>query len=158
MSGWLTSLVRLMSPSVTAAMKAIPDDSPSRPSMKLMLLIIPTIQKTVKRDRERPSNRIRPAAERVRDELDVDPEGDREQPEAELADELPARAEVEEVVEGADRRGQRAAQQEGRELASVGSGTRSRSELGVQLEEDARPRRGTPSRRRCRRRAGSVTC
>ena len=43
-----------MSPSVTAAMNAIPDDRPSSPSMKLMLLIIPTIQKTVKPGRERP--------------------------------------------------------------------------------------------------------
>ena len=34
-------------PSVTAAMNATPDDRPSRPSIQLMLLIIPTIQKTV---------------------------------------------------------------------------------------------------------------
>ena len=46
-------VVRLSTPSVTAAMSAIPVDSPSRPSMKLMLLIIPTIQTTVKADRER---------------------------------------------------------------------------------------------------------
>ncbi len=48
MSGWATTwVVRLMIPSVTAAMKAIPDDRPSRPSIQLMLLIIPTIQKIV---------------------------------------------------------------------------------------------------------------
>ena len=34
-------------PSVTAAMNATPDDRPSRPSIQLMLLIIPTIQKIV---------------------------------------------------------------------------------------------------------------
>ena len=43
-----TWVVRLMIPSVTAAMKATPDDSPSRPSIQLMLLIIPTIQKMVR--------------------------------------------------------------------------------------------------------------
>ncbi len=48
MSGWPTRVVRLMSPRVTAAMNAIPDDRPSRPSIQLMLLIIPTIQKIVK--------------------------------------------------------------------------------------------------------------
>ena len=48
MSGWATTwVVRLMIPSVTAAMKATPDDRPSRPSIQLMLLIIPTIQKMV---------------------------------------------------------------------------------------------------------------
>ena len=36
-----------MIPSVTAAMNATPVDRPSRPSIQLMLLIIPTIQKTV---------------------------------------------------------------------------------------------------------------
>ncbi len=41
-------------PSVTAAIKATPDDSPSRPSIQLMLLIIPTIQKIVSAGRDRP--------------------------------------------------------------------------------------------------------
>ena len=48
MSGWLTWVVRLMTPRVTAAMSATPVDSPSSPSIQLMLLIIPTIQNTVK--------------------------------------------------------------------------------------------------------------
>ena len=43
----VTWVVRLMMPSVTAAMNATPDDRPSSPSIQLMLLIIPTIQKTV---------------------------------------------------------------------------------------------------------------
>ena len=47
MSGWLTCVVRLIRPSVTAAMRATPLDRPSRPSIQLMLLIIPTIQNTV---------------------------------------------------------------------------------------------------------------
>ena len=36
-----------MSPSVTAAMSDTPVERPSSPSMKLMLLIIPTIQTAV---------------------------------------------------------------------------------------------------------------
>src|SRR5664279_1256668 len=39
--------VRLMMPRVRAAINAMPDESPSRPSMKLMLLIMPTIQRKV---------------------------------------------------------------------------------------------------------------
>ena len=39
-------------------MKAIPDERPSSPSMKLMLLIIPTIQKTVNATATAPSKTI----------------------------------------------------------------------------------------------------
>ena len=60
-----------------------------------------------------------PIAERVRDEPDVDPEGDREQRQADLASQLPARAQVQQVVEGADDGGQRAAEQERGELARL---------------------------------------
>ena len=52
------------------------------------------------------------AAERVRDERDADPEGDREDAEDDLAGELPARPEVEEVVDRAERRGRRPADQQ----------------------------------------------
>ena len=45
-------------PSVTAAMNAIPDDSPSRPSIQLMLLIIPTIQKIVRPAATGPAKRM----------------------------------------------------------------------------------------------------
>ena len=48
MNGWPTWVVRQISPRVSAAIRAIPVDRPSSPSMKLMLLIIPTIQSTVK--------------------------------------------------------------------------------------------------------------
>src|SRR3954462_14797925 len=47
-SGWPTWVVRLITPNVTAAMNDTPDESPSRPSIQLILLIIPTIQKIVK--------------------------------------------------------------------------------------------------------------
>ena len=47
MNGWFVAVVSEIRPSVTAAISAMPDDSPSRPSMKLMLLIIPTIQTIV---------------------------------------------------------------------------------------------------------------
>src|SRR5450759_1396967 len=45
-AGWSIGLVRLIVPSVRAAIRATPDESPSSPSMKLMLLIIPRIQST----------------------------------------------------------------------------------------------------------------
>ncbi len=51
MNGWPTgptAVVRLISPRVNAAISEMPVDSPSSPSMKLMLLIIPTIQTTLK--------------------------------------------------------------------------------------------------------------
>ena len=47
MNGWFVAVVSEIRPSVTAAISAMPDDRPSRPSMKLMLLIIPTIQTIV---------------------------------------------------------------------------------------------------------------
>ena len=43
MNGWATTVVSEIRPRVAAAISAMPDDSPSRPSMKLMLLIMPTI-------------------------------------------------------------------------------------------------------------------
>ena len=58
-------------PRVTAAMKATPDDSPSRPSIQLMLLIIPTIQKIVRPGRDRPGEADHARAERVGDEVDA---------------------------------------------------------------------------------------
>ena len=47
MNGWSMAVVSEIRPRVTAAISAMPDDRPSRPSMKLMLLIIPTIQTSV---------------------------------------------------------------------------------------------------------------
>ena len=96
-------------------------------------------------------------AEGVRDEPDVDPEDHRDQAEADLTGQLPACAEIEQVIEGADRRGQGAAQQERRELALPERHEQSQ-ELGVQLQEDHDHHAGTPSRPRCRRLAGSATC
>ena len=98
------AVVRLMSPRVDAAMSAIPDDSPSSPSMKLMLLIIPTIQ-TMVNATANASRGDQAGPERVGDEVDRDPEGDRHERDSELADELPAGPDLEDVVEEADRRG-----------------------------------------------------
>ena len=67
MSGWLTWVVRLRIPSVTAAMSATPVLSPSSPSIQLMLLIIPTIQNTVKPTEKTGENRRRQVGERVVD-------------------------------------------------------------------------------------------
>ena len=114
MSGWPTWVDRLISPRVTAAMSATPDDRPSSPSIQLMLLIMPTIQKIVKPGREAPSKRIDAAAERVVDEVDHDPERDRPAGQDELAGELPASAQVEQVVGGAEGGRDRAAEQQRR--------------------------------------------
>ncbi len=55
--------------------------------MKLMLLIIPTIQKTVRTDRDRVAEkRITPGAERIGDEVDREAEGDANEREPELAE------------------------------------------------------------------------
>ena len=54
-SGWPTWVERLMSPSVTAAMSATPDDRPSSPSIKLMLLIMPDDPEDREPGRERPA-------------------------------------------------------------------------------------------------------
>ena len=77
MSGWLTRVERLISPRVTAAMIATPVDSPSRPSIQLMLLIIPTIQKIVNPMAIGGAKRDDPGPERVVDDVDLDAEGDR---------------------------------------------------------------------------------
>ena len=47
MNGWAMVAVSEIRPSVSAAMRAMPDERPSRPSMKLMLLIMPTIHSIV---------------------------------------------------------------------------------------------------------------
>ena len=60
MNGCETVTVSEIRPRVSAAMRAMPDDSPSRPSMKLMLLIIPTIHSIVNPVANGPSSRIVP--------------------------------------------------------------------------------------------------
>ncbi len=47
MNGCPIVAVSEINPRVAAAIRAMPEDSPSSPSMKLMLLIIPTIQTIV---------------------------------------------------------------------------------------------------------------
>ncbi len=85
----------------------IPLERPSSPSIQLMLLIIPTIQKIVNPIANAPSKRMHAAAERIRDEVDGDAERDGEDRERELAEELPAGAQVEQVVDRAEDRGKR---------------------------------------------------
>ena len=46
-AGWSMADPREIRPSVTAAIRATPVESPSSPSIQLMLLIMPAIQKTV---------------------------------------------------------------------------------------------------------------
>ena len=108
MSGWLTWVVRLMTPSMTAAISATPHDSPSSPSIKLMLLIIPTIQKIGEPDRERRLNRITPSPNGLLTMTMPIPSATADhRQEAHLAAQLPAGAEVEQVVHGTDDRGRR---------------------------------------------------
>ena len=71
------STVRLIRPRVNAAIRPIPLDRPSRPSIQLMLLIMPTIQKIVKATPHAPSSVDLARPERVGDRVDRDPEQDR---------------------------------------------------------------------------------
>ena len=138
-NGWATPVVRLRIPSVSAAMSAIPVDSPSRPSMKLMLLIIPTTQTTVNADGERRPERDRcPGPNGLLDGLDPDAEGDGHAGQGDLPQELPAGAEVEQVVDGTDERGQGAADEQREELAAGDrAGRRHRTDLLVEHDEPA---------------------
>ena len=94
---------RLITPRVTAAIRAMPVESPSRPSMKLMLLIMPTIQSSVA-TAATASEMWRVALERQRivDAGDDHSKGEGEAGQQELAQELPAGAELEPVVEEAE--------------------------------------------------------
>ena len=60
-------------PSVIAAITPIPDESPSSPSMKLMLLTTPMIQMTVKAADQTPSSGDLPRPERVVHRAHLDP-------------------------------------------------------------------------------------
>ena len=84
--------------------------------MKLMLLIIPAIHRTLNPIANGPSSWSDWPPERVRDEVDAVAEDDREQGQPELAGELPARPQVQGVVDHAERRRERAAEQQADEL------------------------------------------
>ena len=81
--------------------------------------------------------------------------------EADLADELPARAEVEEVVDGAERRGRRAADQQRGQLARQRRAQRlieperPSQPTSSSRDEDQRDREERRRDRDARRRAGS---
>ena len=96
-----------MTPSVVTAISAMPASRPSRPSTKLTLLSMPTIHSVVaaiaasvadvaaiEHERRRPSGLGRRSMRMPRDERDAG--------EHELADELPARAQLQPIVEVAD--------------------------------------------------------
>ena len=156
MSGWLTWVVRLMSPRVTAAMSAIPVDSPSSPSIQLMLLIIPTIQKTVKPTEKGSLKRMTPSPNGLAMTLDADAEGD--------GAGARARAGPRAASGRAGRTGRRSRRgPPPRRRRGTGRGCRRRLQVsgighpaGPLVEQRrTRPRRaGTRPRRRGRRRAG----
>ena len=104
-------------PSVTAAMNATPVDRPSRPSIQLMLLIIPTIQKIVSPAATGPVvNRIGPPPSGIGDEIDADPQRDGSAGERHLAEQLVARTQIEQVVDGAEPGRDRPAEEQRRNL------------------------------------------
>ncbi len=154
-----TWVVRLMIPSVTAAMNAIPDESPSRPSIQLMLLIIPTIQKMVRPAATRPSKRMRSGPNGLATNVIETPRKTARQATAIWPSELEAGPQVEQVVDGTEAGGQRAAEQEGDRLGRVET-ERDRDEMRVLVEDQEEPgdQRGTRRRRRARRRAGRRSC
>ena len=73
MNGWATAVVSESSPRVAAAMSAIPDDSPSRPSMKLIELIMPTIHTIVNPTANTPSSGMLPGPNGLLTEVIVIP-------------------------------------------------------------------------------------
>ena len=82
--------------------QAMPDESPSRPSMKLMLLIMPTIQSKVTTAAMAPGITGCRSGKRVVDGGHGYAEGHGHAGQQELPEELPAGAELEPVVEKAD--------------------------------------------------------
>jgi hypothetical protein len=83
-----------------------------------MLLIIPTIQKTVRLAAMTPRTGTR-APERVRDEVDGHAKGDSEQASAICPSNWHARPQVDQVVDRAERRGDRTAEEERNDLRSL---------------------------------------
>ena len=84
--------------------------------MKLMLLIIPMIQTIVNPIANGPVEGDVPGAERVVDEGHGDPGHDREGGQRDLAEQLPAGAELERVVEDAEDRRHGAADEQAEQL------------------------------------------
>ena len=95
MSGWLTCVVRLRIPSVTAAMSATPVRQPVEPVDPVDAVDHPDDPEHREADREDRRERQRPAGERVVDEVDADAERDRAPSGQEhLTEELPAGSQV----------------------------------------------------------------
>ena len=117
-------------------MNATPVDRPSSPSIQLMLLIIPTIQKIVSPAAIGPTEakRIGAAAERVGDEVDRDPQGDCEAGQRDLTEQLDARPQVEQVVDGAEPSRDRPTEQQRRHLRWR-EGERDRHEVRTLVDE-----------------------
>ena len=84
-------------------MSEIPDDSPSSPSMKLMLLIIPMIQTIVNADGERLAQDDLAGPTGLAMMSTVTPAATADERDGELAEELPAGTDLEDVVEEPDR-------------------------------------------------------
>ena len=102
MSGWLTWVVRLMIPSVTEAMSATPVLRPSSPSIQLMLLIIPTIQNTVKPIENGALNRITPSPNGLFTTVMPIPKATANRASPTWPEQLPASPQVVQVVQDAD--------------------------------------------------------
>ena len=130
-------------PSVTAAMNATPDDRPSSPSIQLMLLIIPTIQKTVSPAATTPvpANEIGRPPNGLATKSIVMPERHRAAGQEDLAQELVAGAEVEQVVDGAQTGGHGTAEQERRRLGRR-EGERHRHDPAAVVDEEEGGRHG----------------
>ena len=118
-SGWLTWVVRLMSPSVTAGDQRDAGGQAVEPVDPVDAVDHADDPEDREPDRERLAEPDDAVAERVVDHVDPDPERDRQERQPELASELPARAQVEQVVDAAERRGGRAAHEQRDEVARL---------------------------------------
>ena len=142
-------------------MNATPDDRPSSPSIQLMLLIIPTIQKIVSPAAIGPTEekRIEAPPNGLAMKSIVIPSATAKQASAIWPSSWHARAQVEQVVDRAEAGRHRATEQQRRDLRR-GEGDWDRHEVRTLVDEEEERRRpaGTRRRPRARRRAGRGSC
>ena len=131
--GWPTWTLRLSTPSVRAAIRAIPVERPSSPSMKFMLLIIPTIQMTVNAIANGVQKAIASGPNGLLITLTPSPNATATAGQDELTEQLPPGAEVEQVVHHPDQRREHAAAEDRGEVA--GTETRGRRHAGDAFSE-----------------------
>ena len=123
-------------PSVTEAIKRDPGREAVEPIDPVDRVDHPDDPEDREPDRERLAEADRrPVAERVVDDRDADPERDGDQGQPDLAGQLPARAQVEQVVDAAERGRRGTAEEQGQEVRGL-EGQRRRHPAEPLVEQD----------------------